>query len=165
MTNNGGVDGALRYNGSQARIADFVNSTGTPSPMAVDIDANPILSFDIIWDGSGSFGTVLVDTNTNASGAPTGNIFTQSLTADVATTISFNLRDATDYQGFLTAVAADAPNPTFQQFPRILVQSADGEAGTFAIDNVQLAAIPEPSSYAWLAGSMALLFIVNCRRR
>lgn len=162
MTNNGAVDGALRYNGAQARIADFVNSTGTPSPMAVDIASFPVLSFDIIWDGTGTFANVIVDTNTNAAGAPNSAIVTQALTANVAATVSVDLTSSAAYTDFLSAVAADGTT-TFAQFPRISLQTASGESGTFAVDNIRLTAIPEPSSA--MALGLGIVGLVLRRRR
>lgn len=163
MTNNGGVDGALRYNGAQARIANFVNSTGSnESPMATDIEANPVLQFDIVWNGDGTFANVIVDTNTNASGFSGGSIITTSLTANVAQTVSVNLVNSSHYDNFLTSVAADGSS-TFQQFPRIGIQTASGEAGTFAIDNITL--VPEPTTYALLLGLVSLGAIYLRRRR
>jgi len=155
----GGVDGFLRYNFAQPRVADFVNGTGTPSPFAVDIDNNPILEFDVIWGGDGTFGRVIVGPNTNASGAPTTDWLIQDLTANTITSVSVDLSSIPDYTNYLNAVAADA-STGFAHF-RIEVQSGTGTAGTFGIDNIRLVPEPSSASLVFIAGS-ALYFL---RRR
>ncbi len=155
VTNNGGVDGILRYNFSQSAVANFVNNTGTDEdPFLLDLENNNDLEFDVIWDGTGTFGVVTVDFSTNAAGGG-GTIFTTGLTADVAQTINFDLLNNTTFQSALTNVANDA-NTSFAQL-RILVQTASDAPGTFGVDNVQI--VPEPTAALLLAafgGAMLL---------
>lgn len=165
MTTNGGVDAALRYNFAVAQITNFVDGSTPASPLLLDLQANPVLQFDIIWDGEGQFATVGLAANDNGTAPLDGTFATQNLTANEATTVSFDLSTNAAYTNWLASYSASATptssDATFAQI-RLTLQTSSSAGGTFAIDNVQ--AVPEPQTFALLAGCIGLAFALRRRQ-
>lgn len=165
MTNNGGVDGALRYAFTPANVDLFAGSrTAANEGFLFDMDQNPTMEFDVIWDGTGGFGTVIVDMNSNTTGAGSFTLLNQALTANTATPVSVDMGTGSAFQDWVTAMGNADPLGNTAQL-RIVLQTGTGTPGTFAIDNIRLTPVPEPSTFALLAGFAGLGLALLQRRR
>lgn len=161
VTNNGGVDGFFRYTFFPSSVDAFAGSrTAANEPFLFDIDAFSTLEFDVVWDGTGTFGTIIVDINSNTAGATSFTLLNQSVAANTPTKMSVDLGVGSAFQDWVTAMGDAAVLGNTAQL-RINVQSAASAAGTFGFDNINL--IPEPSS-AILLG-LSGLFLALARRR
>jgi len=151
----GGTDGVLRYN---------VNSNGS-DPFVADLQIDPIVQFDAsLVTTTSSFVVINVDLNTNAdpAGAPDPSTTLASFTPTATLqTFSLNLRDDPVFNLYYDAFV-EGSGSFFQVRITQQVASGSGNSATVLYDDVQLVAIPEPTS---AVAAVAGLGLLSMRRR
>jgi hypothetical protein len=149
VKNNGGLDGALRYNFTPSAVQSFANGTPSAEDFLNDVSANPTLSFDIIYTGGASWGSVRVDINSNSGDAPAVVLLDEGLALGVAEHITVDLSAGSIFQTWVSQMGSATDLGSFAQL-RIEVQTAsdDPAGGTFYIDNIQI--VPEPATVGLL---------------
>jgi len=122
----------------------------------IAVQAGDVLSFDFTFltnDASNDFAFVLFDANTY--------ILTDGLTRSATTDYGYSL--STGAQTFTSAPATETRTISFAV--GVIDTSDFNTSSALSIDNVTLTAIPEPSSFAALAGLAGLALAATRRRR
>lgn len=171
FTNNlgtvGGRDAILRYSFTPSQVKNYANAATPADPLLGDIAANPVLSFDIAFTGrqtTGTWAVVYINIESQTPGVASRDLLSQNVVFGETANITFNFSESVVWNAWLSEMGTTTATLALSQL-RITVQTSPNEWGTFTIDNIQLAPVPEPASFAALGGLTSLGLVTMRRRR